>query len=136
MWRSRWSRRIRLEPALLPTVVGLVAGALVVGVLLAVVGSRARMGIRLGLLGLILGGAVGAILGSVTFDTKGACAVALTTGSSTWIAVAALLAARHGFDPEARYRRLVPRESIAMAGQSKAVLERELRRQRKRVVGR
>jgi hypothetical protein len=126
---------VRLEPAFLPTVVGLVAGAVIVGILLAIVGSRRAMGVRLGLTGLILGGVVGAILGSVTFDTKGALAVALTIGYVVAIAASLLLAARHGFDPERRYERLVPRESIAMAEETKRFLERQLRRQRRKMMG-
>ncbi len=77
---------VRLEPAVLPTLVGLVAGAVLFGVVLALVGSRSSMGVRLGVTGLILGAIVGAILGSVTFDTKGALAVAYTIGLVTAIA--------------------------------------------------
>ena len=93
------------------------------------------MGVRLGLTGLILGAVVGAILGSVTFDTKGALAVALTIGYVVAIAASLLLAARLGFDPERRYERLVPRESIAMAEETKRFLERQLRRQRRKMMG-
>jgi len=113
-----------------------VAGAVVVGLVLAVVGSRSGMGVRLGVLGLVLGGIVGAILGSITFDTKGALAIALTVGYIVAIAGALMLAARHGFDPERRYERLVPRESMAMAEETKRFLERQWRRQRRRVLGR
>jgi hypothetical protein len=127
---------IRLEPALLPTLVGLVAGALLLGIVLAIVGSRMAMGIRLGVTGLVVGAIIGAILGSVTFDTKGALAIALTIGYVTAIAVIILVAVRHGFDPERRYERLVPRESIAMAEETKRFLERQWRRQRRKVVGR
>ena len=127
---------IRLEPALLPTLVGLVAGAVVLGILLAIVGSRQGMGIRLGVLGLLLGAVVGAILGSVTFDTKGALAIALTVGYVVAIAASLLFAVRHGFDAERRYERLVPRESMAMAEETKRFLERQWRRQRRKVLGR
>ncbi len=127
---------VRLEPALLPTLVGLVAGAVLLGVVLAIVGSRRKMGVRLGLLGALLGAIVGAILGSVTFDTSGALAVAYTIGLVVAIVATAMIAMRHGFDPERRYSRLVPRESIAMAEETKRYLERQWRRQRRRVVGR
>ena len=112
---------IRLEPALLPTLVGLAAGALALGIVLAIVGSRRDMGIRLGVAGILLGGIVGAILGSVTFDTKGALAIALTVGYVVAIVgVRLLFAVRSvGFDAEGRYERLVPRESIAMAEETK-----------------
>ncbi|MCY7419919.1 MAG: hypothetical protein LH650_15790, partial [Chloroflexi bacterium] len=76
------------------------------------------------------------LLGSVTFDTKGALAVSLTIGLLTSIVVILLVAARQGFDPERRYERLVPRESIAMAEESKKFLMRQWRRQRRRVIGR
>lgn len=127
---------VRLEPALLPTLVGLVAGAVVLGLLMGIVGSRNAMGVRLGITGLFLGAMVGAVLGSVTFDTKGALAIALTVGLVAAIAVSVMAAARRGFDPERRYERLVPRESIAMAEETKRYLERQWRRQRRRVVGR
>ncbi len=84
----------------------------------------------------MLGAIVGAILGSVTFDTKGALAVALTVGYVVAIAASVLFAVRAGFDTQARYERLVPRESIAMAEETKRYLERQWRRQRKKVVGR
>ena len=52
--------------------------AVLLGVVLAIVGSRRTMGVRLGLdRACSLGAIVGAILGSVTFDTSGALAVAL-----------------------------------------------------------
>jgi hypothetical protein len=79
---------------------------------------------------------VGAILASVTFDTKGALAVALTIGLAAWIGVTALVAVRTGFDPEGRYEAMVPRESIAMAQDTKEFLMRQLRRQRGKVLGR
>jgi len=127
---------VRLEPALLPTLVGLVTGALVLGILLAILGSRRGMGVRLGVTGVVLGAIVGAILGSVTFDTKGALAIALTVGYVVAIATSLLIAMRRGFDPERRYERLVPRESIAMAEETKRYLERQWRRQRRKVAGR
>jgi len=127
---------VRLEPPLLPTLVGLVTGALVLGILLAILGSRRGMGVRLGVTGVVLGAIVGAILGSVTFDTKGALAIALTVGYVVAIATSLLIAMRRGFDPERRYERLVPRESIAMAEETKRYLERQWRRQRRKVAGR
>ncbi len=127
---------VAIEPAALPTLAGLVAGAVILAVPLAIIGSRQGMGVRLGLLGLLLGAIVGAILGSVTFDTKGALAVALTIGYIAAIVASIALAARRGFDPERRYERIVPRESLAMAEETKRFLERQWRRQRRRVMGR
>jgi len=127
---------LAIEPALLPTLAGLVAGAIVLGVALLIVGLRGGAGVRLLLLGAIVGGLVGAVLGSVTFDTKGALAVALTLGLVVWIGVTALVAVRTGFDPEARYEAMVPRESMAMAQDTKEFLMRQWRRQRGKVLGR
>jgi hypothetical protein len=125
-----------IVPAFLPTLVGLVAGMVIVGLLGLIVGLRGGGALRLLMVGLVVGAIVGAILGSVTFDTKGALAVALTIGLATWSGVTALVAVRTGFDPEARYEDLVPRESLAMADDTKAFLMRQWRRQRGKVLGR
>jgi hypothetical protein len=127
---------LAIEPALLPTIAGIIAGALVLGVLGLVVGLRGGGALRLLLVGALVGSAVGAILGSVTFDTKGALAVAIIIGLVSWIAVTVLVAVRSGFDTEGRYERMVPRASMAMAEETKAFLERQWRRQRGKVMGR
>jgi hypothetical protein len=127
---------VGLEPAFLPTLVGIVAGGAVLGVALLIVGLRQGSAARLLVVGLVVGALLGAILGSVTFDTKGALAVALTIGLAAWIGVTVLVAVRMGFDPEARYEAMVPRESIAMAQESKEFLMRQWRRQRGKVLGR
>lgn len=127
---------LAIEPAFLPTLVGLVAGAAVLGVVLLVLGLRQGGALRLLIAGALVGAVIGAILGSVTFDTKGALAVALTIGLIAWIAVTVLVAVRMGFDPEGRYEAMVPRESMAMAEDTKAFLERQWRRQRGKVLGR
>jgi hypothetical protein len=57
-------------------------------------------------------------------------------GLLSWIGVTVLVAMRTGFDPEGRYEAMVPRESMAMAQDTKAFLERQLRRQRGKVLGR
>jgi hypothetical protein len=125
-----------IVPEFLPTLVGLAAGMVVLGLLGLIVGLRRGGALRLLIVGLVVGAALGAILGSVTFDTKGALAIALTIGLITWSAVTALVAVRTGFDPEARYEDMVPRESIAMAQDTKEFLTRQWRRQRGRVLGR
>ncbi len=127
---------LAIEPALLPTLVGMGAGALVVGVLGLIAGWRVGGALRLLLAGVVVGALIGAILGSVTFDTKGALAVALTIGLVAWIGVTLAVALRTGFDPEGRYEAMVPRESLAMAQDTKAFLERQWRRQRGKVLGR
>lgn len=127
---------IAVEPAFLPTLVGLVAGAVVLGVACLVIGLRRGGAVRLLFVGTLLGGCVGAILGSVTFDTKGALAVSLTIGLVVWVGVTVLVAVRSGFDTEGRYEAMMPRESIAMAQDTKSFLERQWRRQRDKVLGR
>jgi hypothetical protein len=127
---------LAIEPAVLPTLVGLVVGALGLGVALALVGLRVGGSVRLLVTGLVVGGIVGAILGSVTFDTQGAVAVGVTIGLVSWLAATGVFAARRGFDPERRYRRLVPRESMAAFEESKALVQQQLRRQRGRMMGR
>jgi len=127
---------IALEPAVLPTIVGLIAGALIVGLVLFIVGLRGGGAFRLLAAGVLLGGVIGMILGSVLFDLAGAVAVALTFGLVAWIAFTILLASRRGFDPAARYDPLVPRESIAALNGTKAFLAKQWERQRRKVMGR
>lgn len=127
---------LAIEPTFMPTLVGLVAGMVILGVLGLVLGWRRGAVLPMLSLGLVAGAAIGAILGSVTFDTKGALAVALIVGLLTWIGVTVLVAVRTGFDPEARYEAMVPRESMAMAQETKEFLERQWRRQRGKVLGR
>ncbi len=125
-----------LEPAVLPTLAGLVAGGLTVGLVLFLRGLRAGGAIGWLIGGVLLGGLVGLVLGSITFDWKGAVAVALTFGLLTWIGVPVYLAVKRGFDPAARYDPLVPRESIASLGHTRTFLGKLLERQRRRVMGR
>lgn len=127
---------LAIEPAFLPTLVGLVAGMVLLGVAGLVLGWRRGAVAGPLVLGLVVGAAVGAILGSVTFDTKGALAVALVVGLVTWMGVTVLVAVRSGFDPEGRYEAMVPRETMAMAQETKEFLERQWRRQRGKVLGR
>ncbi len=127
---------LALEPAVLPTIVGLIAGALFVGLVLFIVGLRGGGAFKLLAAGLITGGLIGLILGSVLFDIAGAVAVALTFGLVAWIGFTILLAYRRGFDPAARYDPLVPRESIAAIEGSKTFLLKQWERQRRKVMGR
>jgi hypothetical protein len=125
-----------LEPALLPTLVGLVAGALIVGLAMFIVGLRMGDAFRMLLAGAILGGMAGAILGSVEFDWSGAVAVALTFGLVAWLVATVFLAMQRGFDPATRYDPLVPRESIAALEGTKGFLVKQWERQRRKVMGR
>jgi hypothetical protein len=127
---------LALDPASLPTLTAMVFGAVVLGVVLFLVGLRVGRALRLLLLGLLVGGLLGAILGSVTFDWQGAVAVALTIGLVTWLAVTGALAAQRGFDPERRYARLVPRESLTAFEESRSFVQQQVRRQRGRMIGR
>ena len=127
---------LALDPASLPTLIAMLFGAVVLGVALWLVGLRVGRALRLLVVGLLVGGLVGAILGSVTFDWQGAVAVALTFGLVTWLAVTGALAAQRGFDPESRYARLVPRESIAAFEESRSFVRQQVRRQRGRMFGR
>ena len=127
---------LALEPALLPTLVGLIAGLLIVGLALFILGLRVGDAFRMLVLGAVVGAIVGAILGSVMFDWAGAIAVALTFGLVAWIGFTIYLAVKRGFDPGARYDPLVPRESIAAIEGTKGFLVKQLERQRRRVMGR
>lgn len=129
---------IALHPNLLPTLVGLVAGGLALGLLAIVGGWRAgatSVG-PLALGGLVIGAGLGAILGSVEFDLRGAVAISLVIGLLTWVALAAGLATRRGFDVEARYAALVPRETMAGFEETREFLMRQWQRQKRRIVGR
>jgi uncharacterized membrane protein YfcA len=86
--------------------------------------------------GLIVGALFGAILGSALFDNPGAAAIAITIGLLVWIIAAVGLAVRRGFDPEARYARLVPRESMESFEHTREFLVRQWERQKGRVFGR
>lgn len=127
---------LAIEPTFLPTLVGLLAGMVILGLAGLILGWRRGGVVGMLVLGLVIGAGVGAILGSVTFDTKGALAVALVVGLVAWSGVTVLVAVRSGFDPEGRYETMVPRESMAMVEETKAFLERQWRRQRGKVLGR
>ena len=125
-----------LHPNLLPTLAGLVIGAAVLA--LAALGAAWRTTYRRQAVvaGLVVGALFGAILGSAIFDNPGAVAIGITVGLLVWILAAIGLAARHGFDPEARYARLVPRESIESIERTREFLVRQWERQKGRVLGR
>jgi hypothetical protein len=57
-------------------------------------------------------------------------------GLITWIVAGIALAARRGFDPEARYADLVPRESIAAFERTKDFIMEQWERQKNRMLGR
>jgi hypothetical protein len=122
-------------PSALPTLGAGVVGALVLAILFLVFVRAANLIVRV-IGGLVLGFILGAIFGSVTFDTKGAIAVALTVALISWIALSAVLAVRRGIDSKARYEKLIPRASMAQFAATRAYLEQQWQRQRKKLSGR
>ena len=125
---------VALEPGLLAWLSAAVVGAIVVGVLLLLVALRRRSGaIGLTALGLIVGFLLGALLGYITFDLRGALAISVTVGLILWLALTGWLALRRGFDPQKRYAKLIPRESMAQLTATRAYLEQQWQRQRKKL---
>jgi hypothetical protein len=147
-WGSRMLRDDVLTGRDLPfgsewvtTLVGLAVGAAILGVVAFIGGWRGgqRGGSLVGLIvaGALLGGLVGAIFASTRYDAAdGVLGLAITIGLITWIVAGLLLANHRGFDPEARYANLVPRESIASFGRTKDFLTEQLARQKGRILGR
>lgn len=131
---------VPLHPNLLPTVVGLVVGAVVAAAAALLAGWRS--GWRYGSPGvaaisaLLLGGFVGAILASTIFEAPVGVAIAIMIGLLTWMMVGAWLAARRGFDVEARYANLVPRRSMASFEKTKDFVTEQFERQKGRMMGR
>jgi hypothetical protein len=124
-----------------PTLVGFVVGAVVLAVTALVMGYRAnwRFGSPFLLVsaGILAGGFVGAILASTTYRSPaGVVGLAIAIGLITWMVVGGILAARHGFDAEARYARLVPRRTMAAAQETKDMLGHQVQRQKDRFMGR
>lgn len=126
---------LSLAPSALPTLGAAIVGALVVTILLVVLLRPVNLVVRV-VGGLVLGLILGAIFGSVTFDTKGAIAVSVTVALIAWIALSAALALRRGIDPRARYEKLIPRASMAQFAATRAYVEQQWQRQRKKLSGR
>jgi hypothetical protein len=90
---------------------------------------------------LMAGLAAGAFVGAIWFPTRyqaadGVLGLAITIGLLTWIVAGLVLAVRRGFDPEARYANLVPRESIAAFEGTKEFLKSQWEHQKNRMMGR
>ncbi|HSM33238.1 MAG TPA: hypothetical protein VK987_04035 [Anaerolineae bacterium] len=147
-WGSRVLRDELLSEGDLPfgsewltTLVGLAVGAAILGVVALIGGWRGgrRGGALVGIIvvGAVVGGLVGAIYASTRYDAPdGVLGLAIMIGLITWIVTGLLLANHRGFDPEARYANLVPRESIASFGRTKDFLMEQLARQKGRFLGR
>jgi hypothetical protein len=120
---------IWLVPAI---VVGLLFG------LIATIGLR-RQGFKVMVFGLIfgfiLGFAVAGFYAATPFNTQVAAAFAVTAWLMSWIALTAWFAVRAGFDPQKRYERLKPNETIAQFEATKSYVEQQWQRQRKNLVG-
>lgn len=124
-----------------PTLVGLVVGAVALAAVALFLGYRAkwRFGspFLLATAGALAGGFLGAILASTTYRSPaGVVGLAIAIGLITWMALGGILAARQGFDPEARYAPLVPRRTIAAAQATRDMLSRQVQRQKDRFMGR
>ncbi len=124
-----------------PTLIGLIIGALVLAVVAAIAGWRnglrdkALIGVTLA--AAAVGGLVGAIYASTRYEAPdGVVGLAISIGLITWLVVGALLAKRAGFDTEARYANLKPRASIASFGETKDFLMEQFERQKRRFLSR
>ena len=125
----------------LVTLAGLVVGAIIATIAALIGGWRAKLHGRVfaGVVvaALVLGGFVGALYVSTRYSAAdGVLGLAIMIGLLTWIMAGILLAARAGFDPEARYANLIPRESIAAFGKTKEFLTEEFDRQKNRMMRR
>jgi hypothetical protein len=147
-WGSRVLRDDLISESDLPfghewltTLVGIAAGAAILAVVAFIGGWRAEQRGRAlaGLVGAaaVVGGLVGGIYLSTRYDAPdGVLGLAIMVGLITWIVTGLLLANRRGFDPEARYANLVPRESIAAFERTREFLKEQLARQKGRILGR
>lgn len=146
-WGSRLLRENIGEDALpfgeqwVATLVGLAVGAIIAAIVALLIGWRAKWQygspVALTVAGLIIGGFVGAIYASTRYDAPdGVIGFAIMIGLLTWIIAGILLAARKGFDPEARYVNLIPRESIAAFERSREFLTEQWAKQKGRMMGR
>ncbi|MGD8683420.1 MAG: phage holin family protein [Chloroflexota bacterium] len=127
--------------AWLVTLGGLVIGGLI-GLVVALIGGwrsdlRGRPLAGIGIVGFILGGFIGAVWTSTRYDAPdGVLGLAITIGLLTWIIAGLVLAARRGFDPEARYANLIPRESMAAFEKTRDFLTDQWEHQKNRMMGR
>ena len=125
-----------LDPAWAPAVVGIVALAIVLGVIGLI--ALGRVGGPGGAVaGLVLGVIAGALIGwgwaGLTFSWHGAVAIGIAVGLLAWIALMPAWMLRAGIDPSARFRRLWPKESYETAMQTKEWLETEWQKRRARL---
>jgi len=120
---------------------GLVLGALLglIGGLLAVWRTRLDGTERTAAVAVCV--AIGAITLAILFPTRyqapdGVLGLAIMVGLLVWIIAGLILAARRGFDPEARYANIIPRETLAAFEKTRDFLTGEWERQKNRMMGR
>jgi len=146
-WGSRLLRESIGEDALpfgpewVATLTGLVVGAIIGAIAALLAGWRLhwRFGspVLLSVVGLAVGGFIGAIYASTRYEAPdGVIGFAIMIGLLTWIIAGLALAARRGFDPEARYANIMPRESIASFEKTRDFLMEQLDKQKGRMMGR
>jgi hypothetical protein len=127
--------------AWLVTLSGLVIGGLIGLVVALIVGWRYEVRgsqlTGLAVAGLVVGAFVGAVWTSTRYDAPdGVLGLAITVGLLTWIIAGLALAAQRGFDPEARYANIIPRETLAAFEKTRDFLTGEWERQKNRMMGR
>lgn len=120
-----------LTPAV---VVGLAIG--VVGFALGLRKGGWRVGLGLFVVVFILSFPFVGFYAATPFSTQVAAAFAVTFWLILWMALSAVFAVRRGLNPKKRYDKLVPRESMAQFAATRAYLEQQWQRQRKKLVGR
>jgi hypothetical protein len=119
--------------------IGMIVLSIVGGVIALIASWRMQAGRPFAML--MAGLAVGAFVGAIWFPTRyqaadGVMGLAIMVGLITWIVAGVILAARRGFDPEARYADLIPRESIAAFEHTKDFMREQWERQKNRMLGR
>lgn len=120
-----------LAPAI---VLGLVVG--LVGLVLGLRAGGGGVGLGLFVVAFLLTFVVVGFFAAVPFSSQVAAALAVTVWLKLWIVLSAVFAMRRGLDPKKRYDKLVPRESKAQFAATRAYLEQQWQRQRKKLVGR
>jgi hypothetical protein len=118
-----------LDPGWAPAIAGILAGAAVIA-LIGLVALAFVGGLAGAITGLVLGAMVGALLGwalaGIEFGWQGAAAIGVTLGLAAWPALMGIgLVRAREFDPTARFRRLVPQQSIDAANETKTWLEEQ-----------
>jgi hypothetical protein len=132
------AEQLSLDENWAPTLLGLVIGAIVAGIVALAVGwwkrVRGRPLLGAAAAAAVAGAFAGALIASTRYDNPNG--VAGLAGLLTWMIVGGLLAYWRGFDPEARYENLVPRRSMESFEVTRDFIKEQLRRQKDRMMGR